>query len=271
MASAAYNKKLSEQANARYEKIVELRRRGLKHREIATELGVSMPTVSLACRRKGVHTGDGRQSLRKVGAPEVLRLRKTGMELREIASVVGLSYGSVQRICIAESLGGRVRPEVRIDGDIAYIPLANGRGEAIIDASDAPSVQLRSWHLKGGSSGHVYVYSGGKKNRAILHRLIMRAPSHMQVDHINHNTLDNRRSNLRLVTPRENAWNARRVKNTGLPRNVRRARGGGFYANGNITTDIFSTPEEAAAEFKAMLERAYRTEVNRTEKCREFI
>ena len=42
-----------------------------------------------------------------------------------------------------------------------------------------------------------------------LHRWIMNCPKHLEVDHINHNTLDNRKCNLRKVTNRENQLNKR--------------------------------------------------------------
>jgi hypothetical protein len=53
---------------------------------------------------------------------------------------------------------------------------------------------------------------GKVKVRIYLHRWILDAPDHLIVDHINGNGLDNRRSNLRIVTTSENSRN--RVRKT---------------------------------------------------------
>jgi hypothetical protein len=49
-----------------------------------------------------------------------------------------------------------------------------------------------------------------KKNMFVsMHKEIMKTPSGMHTDHVNGNGLDNRRQNLRIVTPSQNLQNAR--------------------------------------------------------------
>lgn len=52
---------------------------------------------------------------------------------------------------------------------------------------------------------YIQLYKNGKKQ--YLHRLIMGNPKGLVIDHINHNTLDNRKCNLRAVSPAENYYN----------------------------------------------------------------
>lgn len=48
---------------------------------------------------------------------------------------------------------------------------------------------------------------GGVRHTLSLHRLICETDRHLKVDHINHNTLDNRRENLRAISHSGNIQN----------------------------------------------------------------
>jgi len=54
-----------------------------------------------------------------------------------------------------------------------------------------------------------------------MHRLIMDAPLWMKVHHINHDSLDNRRENLSVITEREHrhfdGWHIFSAKKEGIP------------------------------------------------------
>ncbi|WP_124115311.1 HNH endonuclease signature motif containing protein [Paenibacillus xylanexedens] len=56
---------------------------------------------------------------------------------------------------------------------------------------------------------------GEKRINIRMHRLITDCPSGLEVDHINHNRLDNRKKNLRICTSKENSRNMRKIPNNG--------------------------------------------------------
>ena len=51
------------------------------------------------------------------------------------------------------------------------------------------------------------------KIQTYFHRYILNCPTNMFVDHINGNTLDNTKNNLRIVSSVENRWNTKKLKN----------------------------------------------------------
>jgi predicted MarR family transcription regulator len=76
-----------------------------------------------------------------------------------------------------------------------------------IDIEDVTIVKQYKWHL----SNNGYVTSSFPD--IYLHRLIMYAPNNRRVDHINHNTLNNRKYNLRICSAQENVMNSKISKN----------------------------------------------------------
>ena len=90
--------------------------------------------------------------------------------------------------------------------------------EVIISACDVERVKAHGWYKntsKKFKGGPYFAYrSPGDGKNISLHRFIMNCPPDMYVDHINCNTLDNRRSNLRICNRAENSKNRRKNKNS---------------------------------------------------------
>lgn len=102
---------------------------------------------------------------------------------------------------------------VRIDEDVAFISLSQNR-EAVVCVEDLPLLAgyrmlYQYWH---GTVHYCVAKPPGKKPSILLHRLLLTPPKDIQVDHIDGDGLNNRRSNLRLATAAQNSWN------TGLKR-----------------------------------------------------
>lgn len=83
---------------------------------------------------------------------------------------------------------------------------------SIIDDEDHHLVAGKTWSIaKGYAINRTYPRGKyGPVKTVSMHRLILNAPRTMEVDHINGNTLDNRKANLRLATRQENMRNRRR-------------------------------------------------------------
>jgi hypothetical protein len=77
-----------------------------------------------------------------------------------------------------------------------------------IDAEDMSIVYSYNWKSSKNPVGQIYFVHSKK----YLHRAIMNCPKSMVVDHINGNTLDNRKSNLRICSKKENQYNQKKHK-----------------------------------------------------------
>lgn len=94
-----------------------------------------------------------------------------------------------------------------IVGNCVYIDLYNSScdvvAQAIIDLEDLNKVKHIKWRLN--SNGYAVNNSKFKGSTTFLHRVVLNTNS--IIDHINHNVLDNRKCNLRIVTHSQNQMN----------------------------------------------------------------
>lgn len=130
---------------------------------------------------------------------------------------------------------------------------------AKVDDEDFEYLNKFIWHNANGYAIRNAYLGGGrayaKRRNIIMSRLITNAPIGMEVDHKNHDTLDNQKSNLRVCTQSQNRRNAKVKKNstTGL-KGVSPYTRGGYRAR--IIVDgkrkelgVFKTPELAHAAY----------------------
>lgn len=150
-------------------------------------------------------------------------------------------------------------PPTQSISDTTGIPLSKGK-VALIDADDFASVSAYKWCVIEMPERPVTMWyaitatPGNNKKKIYLHRFIMDAPKGTVVDHINGDTLDNRRSNLRVCTYSQNNCNAiHKKKNRTGYRGV--SANGRSYVAQIVLQGIryrlgsFPTPKEAAVAY----------------------
>lgn len=101
-----------------------------------------------------------------------------------------------------------------------------------------------------------------KYKKYYLHRLIMNAPKHLQVDHINGDKLDNRKENLRLCTNASNSRNvgAKKGKHKGVYYDKKRDKWCSQIRKNGVTITIgscFGSSEEAALAYNKLAKRLH--------------
>jgi hypothetical protein len=141
---------------------------------------------------------------------------------------------------------------------VRRIPLTRGKF-ALVDTADYYQLSQYNWTTQ--SSGNTFYACRKVAGKVIkMHRFIMSAPADLVVDHIDHNGLNNCRSNLRLCTPAQNARNTFPNKGTSSRyKGVHKSKGAKKWCAAiklNNKTDHLGTFENQIAAAMAYDEKA---------------
>ena len=94
------------------------------------------------------------------------------------------------------------------------IPLTQGR-VALVDDEDFVELNEFKWYANKMRGNTYYAVRNISPRKAIrMHRVILGAISGQEVDHIDHNGLNNQRENIRLCSRAQNQMNQQKQKNT---------------------------------------------------------
>ncbi len=129
------------------------------------------------------------------------------------------------------------------------IKISKGK-EVIVDDDDFEELNKFKWHYN--KLG--YVARSGKENGkrfgVYMHRQIMNTPKGKYTDHINGNTLDNTKNNLRICTQAENSRNSR-SKNNGYKGVIKRTNHNSYMAQIELQGKVFYLGNYKTAELAA--------------------
>lgn len=139
------------------------------------------------------------------------------------------------------------------------IPLTKGY-VTIVDDEDYERLSQRNWHVTITQQCIPYAVRKnsrreGQRRNIPMHREIMDAPQGMDVDHINRDSLDNRKCNLRIVDRRTNLMNTgvRKVNTSGykgVSHHAGRWRARIRAGEGRrLSLGYYDTPEDAARAY----------------------
>jgi hypothetical protein len=127
---------------------------------------------------------------------------------------------------------------------------------ALVDDEDFDKFNKYKWHsTKKGYALHTDTSVKPKKN-ILMHRLIMNCRKGLEVDHIYHNTLDNRKQNLRITTRIQNHQNTiiHKINKSGYKGVTKHKHSGKWesrikYQGKKLHIGLFTNPRHAALAY----------------------
>ena len=140
---------------------------------------------------------------------------------------------------------------IEIDDNTYGVPLTKGQ-IAFIDKTDSDIINGHTWGAQYHKKRNVFY---AMSHEGSMHKIIMNPPKGMDVDHKDRNTLNNRRSNLRICSRTQNNMNRPKQKNNRSGyKGIAENQCGNFFAritaNKKITyLGTFKTPEEASQAY----------------------
>lgn len=166
----------------------------------------------------------------------------------------GMHYQRLMKGKPLDGAGIRDRRSAIIEGDVAKIPLGvEARdGYAQVDREYA-WLDKYSWSLGTAAGGYAVGWVDGKNIR--MQHLILGQQPPLVTDHINHDKLDNRKSNLRLVSIQQNAMNSKARSLSGykgVSRNRNRWNAKLTLNGRSINGGTYDTVEEAAEAYNKL-------------------
>ncbi len=142
-----------------------------------------------------------------------------------------LDLGTPTRLFHPPGLAFRLKVKEFVMDFVEY-PISNGRFTCKVDVDDVKMLDEYKWFAVKMNGKKIYAARRSAERKQILmHRQIMQVTDKGKcVDHINGDSMDNRKSNLRLCTQGENMRNYRNAWGKEGIRGIRQTRTGKFRA-----------------------------------------
>ena len=102
--------------------------------------------------------------------------------------------------------------QYKIVGDVLVVYNRKDGREMLFDVEDFDLISKYTWFIDNTGYARTNIKQKDKFVSTLAHRLLIKITDDRFIDHINSDRKDNRKKNLRLVSPQENSHNIQNVK-----------------------------------------------------------